>query len=279
MIKVTSDLRELSSQRVDGFGAVSIRHKDGRSRIARLYQAGAAKIRMPRTMNDPLETVLINTSGGLTGGDRLRWEVGVETGASAVVTTQACERIYRSAGGESLVSSTLMAAKGTRLAWLPQETILFNGAVLSRKLDVDVAADAEVLISEATLFGRQAMGETVEEAHFHDRWRVRVGGRLVHAEDFRLGPKVADQLGKAAVAGGARAVATVLLIAADAERRLARARDTLDEQAGVSVWRVGESTKLAARLYAPDGYTLRKRLMPLLALLNGQAGLPKVWSI
>jgi urease accessory protein len=279
MIINNNSLAELSSQRVNGLGRLSIHYKDGRSRISRLYQEGAAKIRMPHAAHDPFGAVLINTSGGLTGGDRLRWEIETEAGAAAVVTTQACERIYRSAGGVSRVSSALRAESGTRLAWLPQETILFNGAALSRSMEVDMAADAEVLVAEATVFGRQAMGEVAEMALFHDRWRVRVDGRLAHAEDFRLGPQLAAQLGRRAVANGARAVATVLLMARDAEGRLAGARGIIGEDGGASAWRAGGYAKLVARLHAPDGYALRKRLMPLLAMLNGRAGLPKVWSI
>lgn len=272
-------LKALSSQRVNGSGGLSVRMRDGRSRIARLYQEGAAKIRMPQVAGDPLEAILINTSGGLTGGDRLQWDVDVDEGASAFVTTQACERIYRSGGGEARIATRLRLAKGTRLAWLPQETILFDRSALSRRLEVDMEEGAEALIAEATVFGRKAMGETVGEALFGDRWRVRFGGRLVHAEEFRLGPDMAAQLQARPVADGALAVATVLLVCGDAERHLDAARQIVGADGGCSFWQAGPASKLVARLYAPDSYALRKRLTPLLALLNGRAGLPKVWSI
>src|SRR5690606_35796222 len=132
MIINNNKLAELSSQRVNGLGGLSIHCKDGRPRISRLYQEGAARIRMPQVGNDPLEAILINTSGGLTGGDRLQWDVELGENASAVITTQACERIYRSGGGEARIATRLKMAKGTRLAWLPQETILFNHSMLSR---------------------------------------------------------------------------------------------------------------------------------------------------
>lgn len=269
---------DLSSQRIDGLGGLSVRFKDGRSRLSRLYQEGAAKIRMPRVASDPLEAILINTSGGLTGGDRLRWDVELGENAAAVVTTQACERIYRSGGGEARIATRLKAAKGTHLAWLPQETILFNGSVLSRTLDVDMEENAELLLVEATIFGRLAMGERLEQASFRDRWRVRMAGRLVHAEEFRLGPDMAAELRAGPVVNGANAVATVLLISGNAESRLRAVRDIIGEEGGASLWQVGKATKLAARLHAPDSYALRKRLGPLLALLNGKAGLPKVWT-
>ncbi len=273
------DLAALASQRVDGSGVLGIRRRDGRARIASLYQEGAAKIRMPRVAGDPLEAILINMAGGLTGGDRLRWEVELGEGASALVTTQACERIYRSAGGEARVATRLKLAKGTHLAWLPQETILFDRSALSRTLDVEMDVGAEALLVEATMLGRRAMGETVAEAAFRDRWRVRLGGRLVHAEEFRLGPDIAAELPARPVTDGALAVATVLMISGPAERHLDAVRAIVGDEGGCSFWRVGDAGKLLARLHAPDSYALRKRLVPLLALLNGKAGLPKVWAM
>jgi urease accessory protein len=272
-------LERLASQRVDGTGRLSLHVNDGRTRVSRLYQEGAAKIRMPRVSGDPLEAILINMAGGLTGGDRLQWDVELKEGASAVVTTQACERIYRTGGGEARIAARLKLAKGTHLAWLPQETIVFNRSALSRRLDVEMEEGADILLSEATVFGRHAMGEKVDAARFADRWRVRLGGRLVHAEEFRLGPDVAAQLQARPVADGALAVATVLMISGEAERRLDAARQIVGEAGACSLWRVGCAAKLMARLYAPDSYALRKRLAPLLALLNGKAGLPKIWSI
>lgn len=181
-------------------------------------------------------------------------------------------------GGEARIATRLKAAKGTRLAWLPQETILFNHSALSRTLDVELEDGAEILVVEATIFGRLAMGERVDEAAFSDCWRVRLDGRLVHAEELRLGPNVGAELQALPVTDGAFAVATVLLISEDAGKHLETARQIIGEEGGASLWQVGAATKLMMRLYAPDSYALRKRLGPLLGLLNGKAGLPKVWT-
>ena len=192
----------------------------GRTRIDRLYQEGAAKIRMPRTLADPLEAVLINTAGGLTGGDRLDWSVSVGAGAAATVTTQTCEKIYRASSGTAEVGCSMTVGAGGRLAWLPQETIVFDNAAFRRRIEIDLAPGAEALIVEATVFGRRAMGETVSQARFADRWRVRRDGRLVHAEDFALGPNAARQLAATAALGEATCMATVLLLSPEPERRL-----------------------------------------------------------
>lgn len=279
MKNVESTQAALISQRVNGLGRLSVHFKDGRTRLDRLYQEGAAKLRMPRKGGDPLEAILINTAGGLTGGDRLQWEVALQENARALVTTQACERIYRTSGGEARIATRLKAAKGTYLAWLPQETILFDRSALSRSLDVELQEGAEALLVETTIFGRLAMGEQIEQASFKDRWRVTVGGHLVHAEQFSIGPDVTAQLKARAVTNGAAAIATVLLISDRVEKLLDAARQAIGDDGGASVWQVGTTKKLTARLYAPDSYTLRKRLEPLLSLLNEKAGLPEIWSI
>lgn len=172
-----------SMQRVAASGAIHAHCVGGATRLDRLWQEGAAKIRLPARDGGPLEAVLINTAGGLTGGDRLSWRVEAGARTSMTVTTQACEKLYRSSGGRAEASCSIRAAAGARIAWLPQETIVFDRSAFSRKLDVDLADDAQALIVEAAVFGRRAMGESVRLAEFRDRWRVRVGGRLAHAED------------------------------------------------------------------------------------------------
>jgi urease accessory protein len=267
------------AERVVARGELAVASKAGRTRIERLYQEGSAKIRMPKTSGDPLEAVLINTAGGLTGGDRLDWAISVGAAASAVVTTQTCEKVYRASFGVAEVGCRLSVAAGGRLAWLPQETIVFDNSAFRRRIDIELAADAEALVLEAALFGRRAMGEAVRIARFADRWRVKQAGRLIHAEDFAIGPNAAGQLASPAALGGAIAFATIAHFAHDAEARLDAARAIVGEAGGASAWRVGGSGKLLARLVADDGYALRKRLIPLVELLNGQASLPKVWTL
>ncbi|WP_192178267.1 urease accessory protein UreD [Mesorhizobium amorphae] len=268
-----------AAQRVAGRARLFCGRSDGRTRLRRLYQDGSAKIRMPSVSADPLEAVLINTAGGLTGGDRLDWEVDVGAGASASITTQACEKIYRAASDRAEVRVRLTVGAGGRIAWLPQETIVFDRAAFARTLDVELAADAEALLLEATVFGRLAMGERTTHGGFHDRWRVRQDGALVHAEDFRIGPDIAASLGRAAVVGGAAAMTTVLLVSPRAEAFLDPVRAIIGGEGDASAWSVKKSGKLLARLFAEDGYQLRKRLVPLVELLNGRAGLPKLWSL
>ena len=139
---------------------------------------------------------------------------------------------------------------------------------------------------EPVVFGRLAMKESVIEGHFRDRWRVRLDGRLLHAEDMRLGPDIADALDRSAVANGGLAMATVLLVAPEAEARLAATRALIGASGGAShvsqrrsETSGNETGKLLARIVAKDSYELRKLLVPLIRLLNPAGGVPKVWSI
>lgn len=266
-------------QRARGDGRIAVKSVGDINRLAVLYQDGCAKIRLPRAApGAPLEAVLINTAGGLTGGDRMMWSIAVGEGAGASVTTQACERIYKTTGPAARVETRAEVAADGNLAFLPQETILFDRSSFERSLSADLAPSARLLVVEPLVFGRQAMGEDVLAAHYRDRWRIRVGGRVVHGEDVALDGDVQSLLGHRAVANGARAIATVLVIGSDVEAQLDAVRGIIGDDGGASVWRVGGSGKLLARITTPGSYELRKRLIPLIALLNGRAGLPKIWT-
>ena len=139
---------DLEPQRVSARARLVVAQRDGRTRLSRLYQEGSASIRLLPNAGDPLEAVLINTAGGLTGGDRIRWSVDVGAGAAAAVTTQAYEKIYRANAGRAEAHCSLRVGSGARLAWLPQETIVFDRASFSRRLDADLDEGARALFVE-----------------------------------------------------------------------------------------------------------------------------------
>jgi len=263
-------------QRAEGRGCVSFRWKEGATRLETLFQEGCAKIRLPTPLRGHApEAVLINTAGGLTGGDRLVTEVNLSERTSAVITTQACERIYRSTGAHAVVSNRLGVARGSRLAWLPQETILFEGGMLKRSLEVNLDGDAELVAVEAVLFGRAAMGETLNSGALIDRWRIRRNGKLIFADDFRIAGKVAAHIARPAALGGNRAMATLIFAGAEPERLLEPARRIIGANGGASAW----GGKLLARIVVDTGLSLRRRMEPLLALFQLNQPLPKVWQI
>jgi urease accessory protein len=260
-------------QRARGDGCIHVRRLDGRTRVGRLYQDGCAKIRTPR---DPdargIEAVLINTAGGLTGGDRLQWTAEAGETCELSLTTQACERIYRSAGGRAKVDVHLRAEAGSSLQWLPQETLLFDGGEIDRRLEADLAAGASLLAVEAVVLGRTAMGEQVRRGRLRDRWRVRRDGRLVFADELRLEGPIAEIASAPAVLGGGQAFASILLVSPHAETKLSEVRAALGPSGGASAF----DGKLFARVTAKNGFTLREALVPALQVLRA-APLPRVW--
>ncbi len=263
-------------QRAEGHVRVAFRVRGGATNLETLFQEGCTKARLPKVLpGHAPEAILINTAGGLAGGDRLKTRISLSEGATAVVTTQACERVYRSSGVAASVSNGLHLAAGAKLAWLPQETILFDGGHLERKLEADIEGNAELLAVEAFLFGRTAMGETVRGGALHDRWRVRRDGRLIFADDFRIEGDIAGQMAHVATLGGALAMATVLYVGAEPERWLEPARAVIGDAGAASAW----DGKFLARLVAANGLALRRRLEPLLSILFPHQRLPKVWQL
>lgn len=263
------------AQRASGAGRLSLGQVEGRTRISTLFQEGCAKLRFPVNAGNHLEAVMINSAGGLTGGDAMQWDFALADHCSAQITTQACEKIYKAVPGTvATVSTHINVGPESYVAWLPQETILFESADLKRSLNVNLAAGASALMVESTIFGRKAFGETIENARFSDQWRVRQEGKLVHAESFSIGPHAGSSLKRPALLDGYRAVATVLLVSQNCERLLEPARGIIGERGGASTW----MGKLVARLVDFDAYHLRKRLIPLLGLLNGGTDLPRIWS-
>lgn len=266
-------------QRAHGVGRLSFARRGAATVIRNSYQEAALRMRMPAPEpGGPLEVVIINTAGGLTGGDRIDLKIDADPGTRAVVTTQAAEKVYRSSGGKGRFRTTITVGEGAFVEWLPQEAILFDGSALDRSLDVTMAADATFLAVEAVVFGRLARGERVDRAFLFDRWRIRRGGRLVYAEGLSIDGDLADLVGRRAAAGGGLAVASLVLVAPDAETRLDPLRAHLDAAAAVTVESGGSAFDglLTLRLVSADPFALRKCLSALIEHLRGP--LPRVWS-
>jgi len=264
-----------AANRASGRIACSVVAARGETCRARVHEAGALRMRFPNgDRKGSLDAVVVNTGGGMAGGDRFDIDISVGAGAGLTVTTAAAEKIYRSLGPDAEIGVKLDVAPGGALAWLPQETILFDRVRLRRTIEVDVAREAGLVLAEAVVFGRSAMGETVVSGHFLDRWRVRVGGTLVFAEALRLDGAIAPRLAQRAIAGGSVAIASVLKLPGDDESVAAvRAiEQNFTGEVGVSAW----NGLALVRLVAPDGAALRRDLIGVLTALGGLP-LPRLW--
>jgi urease accessory protein len=265
-----------SRQRAIGRIAFSAMCLNGRTRPARISESGSMRVRLPKGEGAGIEAVLVNTAGGIACGDAFSVEIEAQAGSTVTVATPAAEKVYRSDGPVSELSVNLTLGASARLDWLPQETILFDRARLARRLDANMAEDARLTLFEAVVFGRKARDEQVIEGLFEDRWCIRRGQRLVYADTFRLQGPIADLLRKPSVANGARAVATFLYVAPDAETRLEQAREHLSPDGGCDAAASAWNGMLAARFCAPTIESLRAAACPFLLAFRGEP-LPRVW--
>ena len=265
-------------QRARGRAEVAVSLRGGRIRLDRLYQEGCAKAILPRTYGPVPEAVLINTGGGVTGGDRIDWALGAGDGAALTATTQAAERVYRSAGGTARIETRLVLGAGAALDWLPQETIVFEAGRLDRRLEIEMAPDARLTALEMLVLGRAAMGERLASGAISDQWRIRRGGRLVHAEALRAAGDLARATSGLATMAGARAMATLVHAAPEAETRLDAARALLAGEAGpVTAAATAKPGLLILRFLAAEAHPLRAAVIRFLMAFRA-APLPRVWS-
>jgi urease accessory protein len=261
-----------AANRAVGSLAFSVKQVAGKTRRANVHEAGSLRVRCPGAPAQELEAVLINTAGGVAGGDRFDLAIQAGEGTSLVVTTAAAEKVYRALDDAATIDVQLDVAAGASLAWLPQETILFDRAKLSRSIDVSLARDARIVLAEALVFGRSGMGEAVQQGALFDKWRIRRGGKLIYAETVRLDGAIAERMAAPAVAKGGVATATVIMVPGD-EATISAARDaTFEGEVGASAW----NGLAAVRLCARDGATLRRDLVRVMTAVRGS--LPRIWT-
>jgi urease accessory protein len=266
-----------AANRATGHIALSVEAGAGVTRRQRVHEDGSLRVRFPNVTAEPLEAVIVNTGGGMTGGDRFAIEMTVGVGARLIAGTAAAEKVYRSNGPDAEMTVRLELAEGASLAWLPQETILFDQARLSRRIDIDLAPGASLLMAEAVVLGRSAMGEAMSHGFFADRWRLRRDGKLVYADTAWLDGAIAARLIEPAIANSGIAIATVLLAPGAGDELAARVEQVraLGEhftgEVGISAW----NGIAVGRLCAKDGAALRHDLIAVLAAL-GQP-VPRLW--
>lgn len=253
---------------------LSTKLSHGVSAIDRFRTSGSTKVAFPRR-TDGLEAILLNTSGGLTGGDRFETKASAGPGSHLVLTTQAAERAYRSQSGRARVITRLDVEEDATLHWLPQEMIVFDGASLERRLTIHLTLSAETVVVEPVVFGRRAMGETRVHGRLSDRITLCRNGTPIYRDHIDLSGGISDRLDRPAIAGGMTALATIIYYGARTELLLPELRRLLPASGGASIVAPG---LLIIRVLADDAFLLRRTLVPLLECVT-DAGLPKSWSL
>ena len=263
-----------AANRAQGSVRFDVHQVEGATRRRQLHESGSLRVRFPSPEAEGLSAVFVNTAGGIAGGDRFDIDIAVGAGSSLAVTTAAAEKVYRAQGPAAEVNITLKAAAGAHLSWLPQETILFDRARVARRIDIDLAESASLLLCEIVVFGRAAMGERMLHGEFLDRWRVRRGGRLVFAETVRLDGDIGAKLTKPAIANGGVAIGTALIVPGDEAlvERIREVSNSFGGEVGISSW----NGFAMARFCAQDAALLRADMMAVLGRASASA-LPRMW--
>jgi len=263
-----------TANRAQGAVRFDVRCEDGVTRRGRLHESGSLRVRFPSPEDEGLSAVFVNTAGGVAGGDRFDIAISAGERARLTLTTAAAEKVYRAQDAPARLDISLKAASGAHLAWLPQETILFDRAKISRRIDIDLAEDASLLLCEIVVLGRAAMGERMQQGEFVDRWRLRRGGKLVFAETVRLDGDIGSKLARPAVAKGGVAIGTALIVPGDEAlvERIREAAESFGGEVGISAW----NGFAMARFCAQDAAALRTDMMTVLGRASRQA-LPRLW--
>jgi urease accessory protein len=263
-----------AANRAQGVVKFDVKREEGVSRRGVLHESGSLRVRFPSPEADGLSGVFVNTAGGIAGGDRFDIDIVAGEGAALTLTTAAAEKVYRAGGPAAQLNIALKAEAGARLCWLPQETILFDRARILRRIDIDLAENASLLLCEIVVFGRSAMGERMLHGEFIDRWRLRRGGRLVFAETIRLDGDIGTKLAQPAIANGGVAIGTALIVPGDEAgvARIREAADTFGGEVGISAW----NGFAMARFCAQDAARLRADMMSVLGRASG-VPLPRLW--
>jgi len=268
----------------DGAAEIGIDAARGETRLRHLYQSDPCRVLFPRpAAGAAFEAAIVTTSGGVVGGDRLRIALDAGECARATVTTQAAEKIYRSTGRDAEIAVTVEAGAGAALEWMPQETILFEGARLRRTTLIDAAPDARLLTGEIVVFGRLARGERFATGLLHESWRVRTGGKLVWADALHLDGDIAARLDRPFAFGGATAVATAIYFGPDAVSLLDAARRMLPSHDGCEAAASCLGPLLVVRFLGRDAAALREGYSGFWSTFRSRAlgfpeNLPRVWQ-
>lgn len=261
------------ANRARGAVRFDVHARDGVTRRGALHESGSLRVRFPSPEDEGLSGVFVNTAGGVAGGDRFDIEISASDGSRLTLTTAAAEKVYRAPGPAAQLGIALKVAAGARLAWLPQETILFDRARVHRRFDIALDANASLLLCEIVVFGRTAMGERMDQGEFVDRWRLSRGGKLVFAETVRLDGDIGAKLARSAVAKGGAAIGTALIVPGDEAQveRIREASESFSGEVGISAW----NGFAMARFCAQDAARLRADMMAVLARTG--VALPRLW--
>ncbi|MGY8680667.1 urease accessory protein UreD [Bradyrhizobium sp. UFLA05-153] len=275
-------LRDANLERARGTASVVFNSAGSVTRIANLYDKFPTRIMFPRIAGDAaIEAVLVNAAGGIAGGDRFELDIIAVDDARVAMTSQAAEKIYRALNEPARINTRLKARDSAKLAWLPQETIVFDGARICRQIEIDLHPGAELIALEWIVLGRAARGEEITRGYIRDSWLVRRGGRLIWADSFLVTDSTIRHLSRKALLSDRRAIGTLIYCAPHPDRRLELLREVAQSrQCDCAVTMV--SGLIVVRFAARESSDLKIAMIRILQHFDRELGpgpfrVPKMW--
>jgi urease accessory protein len=274
---------DMDLQRAEGSCRIVLGGSERGTQVMDIFQRSPIRVLFPRARGAAVEeAVFVNTAGGIAGGDRLEFSVTVRANASIAVTSQAAEKVYRALNEPARIVTKLKASEGGKLAWLPQETIVFDRARISRETEIELSSGAELLALEWLVLGRAAHCEEMRGGWITDSWRVKKDGRLIWGDTFRATNEIFPHMRRKALLSDCMAIATLLHFGPDLDKRLEIFRDVAPSL-GCPCAATLVSRLMVVRFAATTSSHLRLALRTILQLFgrelsSGPFRVPKMWS-
>ena len=263
--------------------ALAFERRDERSVLAAREHDGPLVVQKPLYPEGPqvCHAIVVHPPAGIAGGDELVMEVAARAGSHALLTTPGAAKWYRSSGAWARSRVSIDAARASHVEWLPQETIVFDGALADIGWEARLEGDATLVAWDIVRLGRTASGERFETGHVNSSLRIVRDGRAAWIERASIDPKTGAMHGAAGLAWqpvfGTMVCASTGLdgecLARCREAAAAPGESAVTRLPGLLVARYRGSSTRAAREYFIALWAI---LRPLVS--GREAVAPRIWS-
>lgn len=225
-------------------------------------------------------TIILHPPAGIVGGDELEISCDAAADAQVLLTTPGAGKWYRSAGPWAKQRLEFHVAVGACLEWLPQETIVFDGALADMGSQINLAAGASYIGWEILCLGRTGSGERYDHGSCRLHTQIRRDGKLLWFEKGNI--EAGGRIGASPAGLGGHSVCATMIVAGDIEAALiARCREQTAEDACIAMTLL-PGPLLVARHIGDSGAAARHHFEKLRACLRpaltGRPAVePRIW--
>ncbi|MGZ8253062.1 MAG: urease accessory protein UreD [Methylophilaceae bacterium] len=264
--------------------ALAFAAKDGRTSLTKKQHQGPLviqKVLYPEG-HAVCHGIIVHPPGGVAGGDALTLAVQLAEDANALLTTPGAAKWYKANGREASQLLKFDLAPGASLEWLPQENILFDGAMLDLSAEINLANEATYAGWEILCFGRQASNEQWQAGRLKQKLVIRRHGTMIWQERAFLSPASKVMSAMAGLGGNVISGSFVVVAGLLPAEVLAACREVMaEDSAKVAVTALPEI--FSARYIGQSSQSARHYFEALWHILrpwyaSRQATRPRIWN-